>query len=834
MTTIRRSFGIHILCAVLVIAFLVAVPIMASAFGGETEPAAAAGAATVNDPLDRLPSSPAEAHDRLAEREIAWPETGGDYGAAAVIQGVQSGVRVSIPFDTVTGFVTNGPNVKVELWRLGVKQGEVQVAMEADKSFKADLSSTGLDIQSGDEVKVTDLGQGATTTIDCTLTAAIDFANDRVAGVAAGNITVDAYIVSPSTYYEDVPPGAARKTSTSTTGGAYTANFSGTLDLRRGDAAYVFSINNGGHMVMNVAKDSETGLVVYPQYDDVLGYYIPGTALSVKAGSATQDTTCLKDGFFVACFQNTDIKDGTNVTCNMGGARSIIVRDVTATCDPGANMVSGTCPANVPVRVTMDPYGDPVIYETTSNSSGAFSVELGDDYTATGTDVYSVTWYDTDGDAVVYEFQTFSWYLAEGYTGGDFDTWVLVQNPGPDDAKVTMSFQLVTGTAPSYSFDLPAGTRKSVHLDELPGLTDAEVSTKVTSTAGNWIVAERAVYFTYDGKQGGHDSIGALTPANDWYLAEGYTGGDFDTWVLVQNPGTETATVTLSFQLVEGEAPDHTFELPGGMRKSVHLDELPNLADAQVSTKVSSDVPVVAERAVYFTYDGKQGGHDSIGVIAPANDWYLAEGYTGGDFDTWVLVQNPGTEKASVTMEFQLLEGTAPAYSFELEGGMRKSVHLDELPNLADAQVSTKVSSDVPVVAERAVYFTYDGKQGGHDSIGALTPANDWYLAEGYTGGDFDTWVLVQNPGLAGAKVTLSFQLVEGTAPDYTFDLPAGKRMSVHLDELTNLKDAQVSTLVTATDQYGNPLNVVAERAVYFTYEGKQGGHDSIGVPAVL
>ncbi|NPV60690.1 MAG: hypothetical protein HPY75_13665 [Actinobacteria bacterium] len=832
MIQLRRSFGVHILCAVLVIAFLVAVPIMASAFGGETEPASSAGA--ISDPLDRLPSSPAEAHERLAEREIAWPEAEVDYGAAAIIEGVQEGVRVSIPFDTVTGSVTNGPNVKVELWRLGIKQGEVQVAVEADKSFKADLSSAGLDIQSGDEVKVTDLGGGATININCTLTAVIDFNNNRVNGIAAGNIPVETYIVSPSTYYEDVPPGAAHVHTTSQAGGAYSANFAGILDLRTGDAAYVFSINAGGHMVMNVATGSGAGLAVYPQYDDVLGYYIPGTALSVKAGSVTQNTTTLGDGFFEAWFQNFDIKDGTKVTCNMGGAREVIVRDVTATCDPGANRVEGTCPASVPVRVTMNPHGDPVIYETTSNSSGVFAVDLGGDYTASGTDVYNVTWYDTDGDAVVYEFQTFSWYLAEGYTGGDFDTWVLVQNPGPDDAKVTMSFQLVTGTAPPYSFDLAAGTRKSVHLDELPGLADAEVSTKVTSTAGNWIVAERAVYFTYEGKQGGHDSIGALTPSNDWYLAEGYTGGDFDTWVLVQNPGTETATVTLSFQLVKGTAPDHTFELPGGMRKSVHLDELTNLADAEVSTKVSANVPVVAERAVYFDYNGKKGGHDSIGVSAPATSWYLAEGYTGGDFDTWVLVQNPGTETASVTMEFQLVEGTAPAYSFELEGGMRKSVHLDELTNLADAQVSTKVTSNVPVVAERAMYFTYDGKQGGHDSIGTNAPGPKWYLAEGYTGGDFDTWVLVQNPGLETARVTLSFQLVEGTAPDYSFDLPAGKRMSVHLDELTNLTDAQVSTLVTATDQHGNPLNVVAERAMYFTYDGKQGGHASIGVPAVL
>ncbi|NPV60687.1 MAG: hypothetical protein HPY75_13650 [Actinobacteria bacterium] len=50
-----------------------------------------------------------------------------------------------------------------------------------------------------------------------------------------------------------------------------------------------------------------------------------------------------------------------------------------------------------------------------------------------------------------------TWYLAEGYTGGDFDTWVLVQNPGSEDARVTLSFQLPPGkSAPDKEIVLPA------------------------------------------------------------------------------------------------------------------------------------------------------------------------------------------------------------------------------------------------------------------------------------------------------------------------------------------------------------------------------------------
>jgi len=325
----------------------------------------------------------------------------------------------------------------------------------------------------------------------------------------------------------------------------------------------------------------------------------------------------------------------------------------------------------------------------------------------------------------------------------------------------------------------------------------------------------------------GGDQTQATRDATVWYLAEGYTGGEFDTWVLVQNPGEENAKVTLSFQLPPGSsAPDYKFDLPGGTRKSIHLDELQGLGGTDVSTKVVGTNPVVAERAMYFNYNGKVGGHDSIGVKYPSANWFLAEGYTGGEFDTYVLVQNPNSAPTSATLDFQLPPGSsAPSYTFDLPARTRKTVRLDDLPGLAATDVSTKVSSPLPVVAERAMYFNYYGITGGHDSIGAENPSKSWFLAEGYTGGTFDTWVLVQNPGNEAANVTLDFQLPPGSsAPSYTFDLPAGTRKTVRLDDLSGLAATDVSTMVSASKP------VVAERAEYFDYYGRSDGHDSIGV----
>ncbi|WP_287155559.1 hypothetical protein, partial [Candidatus Solincola tengchongensis] len=532
MRKLRKKPAVYIICSLLVAGLLTLIPMISQAHGsavGVSEP----GSDAPRDPLHRLPSSPEEAHRRLAEREISWPEHApeGDFRAA----GVQAGsLRITIPYDTVEGFITTPEgNVKVELFQsdgVTLKQS-VTKAAGADGWFKVDLS-TG-DIVSGDKVKVTDLAAGAPVTVDCTLTGTLDFSNDRVSGTTASGNQVTAYIVAPSTYYADVPPGLAQAQASAGPAGSFILDFTG-LDLRAGDAALVFAADAAGNTVMNVASGSGTALVVYPQYDEVLGYYVPGTSLTVSVDGHSRNATTLGDGFFETWFSDYDVKDGDVVSCNMGGARSITVRDVSAKCDPALNRVEGTAPGNRAIRVTMDPYGTPVVYETQSDASGNFIVNLGTKYSASGTDVYNVTWYDGDGDAVVYEFQTFSWYLAEGCTLGDnFDTFVLVQNPGTEDAEITMTFQLTQGTAPHFYFVLGPGQRRSVWLDKLPGLENAEVSTKVTSLRGNWVVAERAVYFNFFGKQGGHDSIGALTPAMEWYLAEGCTLGDnFDTFVL--------------------------------------------------------------------------------------------------------------------------------------------------------------------------------------------------------------------------------------------------------------------------------------------------------------
>ena len=95
-----------------------------------------------------------------------------------------------------------------------------------------------------------------------------------------------------------------------------------------------------------------------------------------------------------------------------------------------------------------------------------------------------------------------------------------------------------------------------------------------------------------------HDSIGTSAPATHWYLAEGSTGAGFETWVLVQNPQTSAARVSLEYMTTAGEVEGPVVVVPPGSRTTFNVAaSVPATYD--VSTLITSDRPVVAERAMY-------------------------------------------------------------------------------------------------------------------------------------------------------------------------------------------------------------------------------------------
>ena len=296
-----------------------------------------------------------------------------------------------------------------------------------------------------------------------------------------------------------------------------------------------------------------------------------------------------------------------------------------------------------------------------------------------------------------------TWYLAEGCTDGGFETWVLLQNPGEERASAKLTFMTPAGEVEGPTVSLEARTRQTVNVaDTVPKTTS--VSTEVVSDKP--VIAERAVY--WKDRAAGHDSIGVTSPSQTWYLAEGCTAGGFETWVLLQNPSDEKASARVTYMTPQGEVSGPTANLEPGTRQTLNAaNTVPDIWS--VSTEVTSDRPIVAERATYW--GDRSGGHDSIGAVNPSALWYLAEGCTAGGFETWVLVQNPGEDRAIAKITYMTPTGEVSGPTVDLGPGTRQTVNVaDMVPNTWS--VSTEVSSDKPVIAERATYWggkTRDG-----------------------------------------------------------------------------------------------------------------------------
>ena len=431
-----------------------------------------------------------------------------------------------------------------------------------------------------------------------------------------------------------------------------------------------------------------------------------------------------------------------------------------------------------------------------------------------------------------------TWYFAEGTTRAGFSEWICLFNPGGRPTNAVCSYMLATGQDIEKSYGLPPESRTTINVStEVPPEND--VSLVIISE--DPIVAERPVYFTYKGAwPGGHDVVGAISPSETWYFAEGSTRDNFETYLCLANPGDVDAVLNVYYYCADGND-----EIKTGVvvaRKSrftipVHEGELgigrSNTAHGDFSIRVESTngVPVVAERSMYFSYKGAwSGGHDVVGATEPRGTWYFAEGCTRDGFDTYLCLENPSDRGTTANVYYYCADGNneartgiaLPAQSrFTIpvhEGGLGIGRH-----DNAHGDFSIKVESagGIPIVAERSMYFSYRPSwTGGHDVVGATKPADLWYFAEGCTRDGFETYLCVENPSDRGTTANVYYYCADGRNEERKgINVAAQSRLTIPVHETAfgigrhNNSHGDFSIRVEST---GN-IPVVAERSMYFS-----------------
>jgi len=416
------------------------------------------------------------------------------------------------------------------------------------------------------------------------------------------------------------------------------------------------------------------------------------------------------------------------------------------------------------------------------------------------------------------EVTTPTWFLAEGSTDWGYDCYISIENPNDSAVSATVTYMTDAGAVPGGDIDLPANSQATIDVSAVLG--DKDFSTKVECKEGKTIAVDRTMTWTGEGAPSpdGHCSIGVTSPATTWYLAEGSSAWGFECWLLIQNPNAAEATAQVTYMIEGADPVTVEKKVPAQSRKTYSMANDIGAEDASI--KVTADIPVIPERAMYR--NNRRSGHDSIGTTAAAPSYYLAEGTTDWGFTTYVLVQNPNDTATDVTVTYMTSSGAVPQGSFNMPGNSRKTIRVNDV--LPASDFSTQVSGSQPIIAERAMYWgDTEGGEASHDSIGLAAPHTTFYLPDGQTSEGRETYTLVQNPNDTDVTVEVTYLTPDG-AGNVTFEetVTTNSRMTYSMaDKGINGRAAIMVTCKTAGKK------IMVERAMYWNNRGA--GTDTIG-----
>ncbi len=483
---------------------------------------------------------------------------------------------------------------------------------------------------------------------------------------------------------------------------------------------------------------------------------------------------------------------------------------------------------------TAAPSGSAIAQVTWSNDRGGSGTASGTTVWSintvplqAGTNVITVSATDTDGntgtDTLTVSFTALTYYLAEGSTGGFFSMDVAIANPNATPAHVTITFLDANANTTVQDKMLPATSRTTIHVNDIPGLEATPVSVIVSSLDVLPLGVERTMSWD-NNSYGGHGDSAVDAPRAKWYFAEG-SQGYFHTYVLILNPNAAANTATVTFLPEAGAPIVKSFPMPALSRLVVDCGSVPEVVNSSFGLIVEGTSPLVAERSMYFASTPSRifkGGHNSGGTADLATHWLFAEGATGSFFDTFILLGNPGNTDAHVTMRYLLDNGATVTTQKVVPANGRLTVSVEgEDPQLASAAMSTEVTSDMPIVAERSMYWVGDPLpwMEGHNSVGLQSTGTKWVLAEGRVGGTlgYQTYILLGNPTNTAANVMITYLKTDGTTVTGTYVVPPTSRFNVAVNDLVpTLHDESFGALVTVT----NGIGIIVERSLYWNSGG--------------
>ncbi len=422
---------------------------------------------------------------------------------------------------------------------------------------------------------------------------------------------------------------------------------------------------------------------------------------------------------------------------------------------------------------------------------------------------------------------TFRRYLAEGAANAFFDTEIALFGPLGFPTAVLLRLQPESGPEVAWPVRLPTWNRGTVLSSIFKALTPGSFGIVIESDQP--VVVDRTMRWDASG-YGSHTESALEATSTTWYLAEGSTSGDFALFYLLQNPGNAAASVTVRFLRPAPQPPvERTYALAPHARLTIPVDAVaPELASTDVSGVITATQPIIVERAMYLSRPGQPfaAGHESAGVTTPGTEWFLAEGATGSFFDLFVLIENPGTQDATVEVQYLRQAGPPLVKQYLVRAQSRFTIYVDDeqLPAgsgqrpLAATSMSMRVraTNGAPIIVERAMWWGQPGWYEAHNAPATNVTGAQWITAAGYAGGpnNAETYILIANTDTVPVDAVVFVYFETGAETLSTFlTLPPQSRTSVPIGATFPQALGRRFSIQVAGG--GSPGPLVVERATY-------------------
>ncbi|MBW3557107.1 MAG: hypothetical protein KY454_09270 [Actinobacteria bacterium] len=301
------------------------------------------------------------------------------------------------------------------------------------------------------------------------------------------------------------------------------------------------------------------------------------------------------------------------------------------------------------------------------------------------------------------------WYLAEGSTAREDTMLLALYNPFPEDAIVDLSFSTDQGRAVPSDFTgivVKGGRMAVVNVGDHVRRRN-HIATVVAARTGRLVVDR--IQLRGGSARGLSLALAAPAPVRQWYFPEGLVAdGVAERYHLFNPTGTE-ALVSIELALEEGAAEPFDLTIAPRERLTVVANDeerVPRGVGHAAIVRSLNGVPVVAERSVAAAAPAPRvGTADTLGSPRTGRSWLLAAGGATDTLDEWVIVLNPGTVAATVS-----IQGLAAGQLLPVEGlqevavpaGRRVAVRLTDHVKRED--LALLVRATAPVVVERGLY----------------------------------------------------------------------------------------------------------------------------------